>query len=197
MNQFVNGRRHEFFAKSHHHFKLLTRVNTDGLGAFAHKITQHPLQKIQILVKQRLGWLVEAGYANAFPGFAQISNVLAELLVCGLFTICAKNKTTFGFALVRQCRQSLAQNLTLIEGYFLRNTDVIVLRQKHQQASCDADLGRQASAFGAHGVFHDLHQHGLTFKHLLFNGHNRLGRRIRVCMFGVNAAHQVGNMQKS
>ena len=74
---------------------------------------------------------------------------------------------------------------------------MLVLRQKHQQAPGNADLRRQACALGANRVFDDLHQQGLTFEHLFFDGHHGC----RLTFFGVgvarsHAAHQIGYVQK-
>ena len=52
---------------------------------------------------------------------------------------------------------------------------MVVLRQKNQHAPGNADLGRQACAFGANRVFDDLHHQGLSFKHLLFYRNLGLG----------------------
>ena len=46
---------------------------------------------------------------------------------------------------------------------------MVILRQKYQHAPGDADLGGQACAFAAHGVFDDLHQQSLPFKNLFFD----------------------------
>ena len=80
----------------------------------------------------------------------------------------------------------------------MRHADMVILRQKYQQAPGDTDLGRQASAFAAHRVFGDLHQQGLSFKYLLFDGDLGLGvagnaRRLAIRLAVPNISH----MQKS
>lgn len=74
---------------------------------------------------------------------------------------------------------------------------MVVLRQKHQQAACNADLRGQARALGADGVLDDLHHERLALEHLLFDGHlgfglARKGGRLAI---GLALPH-IGHMQK-
>ena len=62
-------------------------------------------------------------------------------------------------------------------------------------AACNADLCRQASAFGAHRVLDDLDHDGAALEHLLFNRHQGLARTcsgITVCML----LPHIGHMQE-
>ena len=88
----------------------------------------------------------------------------------------------------------------------MRDADVIVLRQEHQQAARNTDLPRQARALASHGLFENLHHQCLPLEELSFDRlHGRRRRRrqrsgrlrIAVCMAAIDAAHQIGHMQKS
>ena len=74
---------------------------------------------------------------------------------------------------------------------------MVVLRQKHQQAPCNADLRRQSRALGAQRVFEHLHHQGLAFKQLFFNRLDAGGWHVGVGMAAVDAAHQISDMQES
>ena len=74
---------------------------------------------------------------------------------------------------------------------------MVVLRQKHQQAPCNADLRRQPRALGAERVFEHLHHQGLAFKQLFFNRLDAGCWHIGVGMAVIDAAHQISDMQES
>ena len=75
--------------------------------------------------------------------------------------------------LAHQRLQAGAQGLPLLRGNFLRDADVVVLRQEHQQAPRDADLRGQPRALGADRVLDHLHHQGLALEHLPLDGHLR------------------------
>lgn len=51
---------------------------------------------------------------------------------------------------------------------------MVVLRQKHQQPTCNTDLRGQACTLGSNRVLDDLNHDGLAFKHLFFNRYQGL-----------------------
>jgi len=71
--------------------------------------------------------------------------------------------------------QALAQSLALRGRDFLRHTQMLILRQKHQLAAGDADLRRQARALGADRVFEHLHQQRLALEQLALDGQGAAG----------------------
>ena len=75
---------------------------------------------------------------------------------------------------------------------------MIVLRQKNQMPTRNANLGGQPGALGSDRIFDDLHHQGLALKNLLFNGHQRLrtARYLGRLTFGLAMPH-IGHMQKS
>ena len=72
-----------------------------------------------------------------------------------------------------------------------------VLRQVHQQAASNADLGAQAGALGADRVLEHLHHDGLALEDLLFDGQRRLMATAILAMAAGDAAEQVAHMQKA
>ena len=50
---------------------------------------------------------------------------------------------------------------------------MLILREKHQQTACNADLRGQTRTLGANRVFDDLHHQRLAFKNLFFNRQDR------------------------
>ena len=93
---------------------------------------------------------------------------------------------------------AFAQVVALLRRNFLRHTDVIVLRQKHQQSPRNADLRGESGTLGANGVLEDLHHQGLPFKQLFFNRLWRDSGRasVHVGVAAGDAAHQIGHMQE-
>jgi len=83
----------------------------------------------------------------------------------------------------------------LVRSNFLRDPEVIVLRQKHQQAPRHTHLRRKACALGADRILDDLHHQGLAFMNALFNRRLHLGRADSGAHGGVFAM-QVSDMQE-
>ena len=104
----------------------------------AHQITQNTLQQGQILVQDRRGGQAHRCLFDAGPSLAQVSDVVLQLFVAGVFGIGAQNKTTTSRA--HQGLHPLTQGVALVCWDFLRHTDVIVLRQKDQMTARNADL---------------------------------------------------------
>ena len=74
---------------------------------------------------------------------------------------------------------------------------MVVLRQKDQMPTRNADLGRKPGALGANGVLDDLHHQSLTFKNLLFDGHQRLRTASDLRRLSLRLAlPHIGHMQK-
>ena len=139
------GGGHEFAAKGLEHGKLLVRVDADGAGLLAHQVAQHALQQAQVLVQQRGRRQFQRSLFGARPGFAQIGNVLGQLSIGRFFAVGAQNKTAAAQSTARvfgahQRLQARAQGVALGGRNFLRDANVVVLRQKHQQPPGNADL---------------------------------------------------------
>ena len=139
----------------------------------SHQITQHSLQQVQILVQHRHGGQPLRRILDACPGLAQVADVFCQLGIAGVLAIGAQNKAATAALLLgaHQLLQARAQCVALVLRNLLRNADMVILRQKHQQTTSNADLRGQACTLGANGVLDDLYQQGLTFKDLLFNRH--------------------------
>ena len=136
------GGRHKFTAKGFEHGKLLVRVDADGAGLLADQIAQHALQQAQILVQQRGRRQLQRGLFGTRPGFAQIGNVLGQFGIGRFFAVGAQNEASAAarFFGAHQRLQARTQCIALGGGNFLRDADVVVLRQKHQQAPRNTDL---------------------------------------------------------
>ena len=67
---------------------------------------------------------------------------------------------------------------------------MLILREKHQQPACNADLRGQPRTLGANRILDDLHHQRLTFKYLFFNrqDRSRIGL-VRVSMSRGHTAH--------
>ena len=118
-------------------------------------------------------WQAQTGVFDARPGFAQIGDIVGDFAVLCVFGVGAQNKAAADATGQRQ--HAFAQVFALFQRYFLRYANVVILRQKHQQAPGHADLRGQARALGAHRVFDHLHHQRLAFKDLAFDRNLRLG----------------------
>ena len=118
-------------------------------------------------------WQAQTGVFDARPGFAQIGDVVGDFAVLCVFGVGAQNKAAADATGQRQ--HAFAQVFALFQRYFLRYANVVILRQKHQQAPGHADLRGQARALGAHRVFNHLHHQRLAFKNLALDRDLRLG----------------------
>ena len=225
MLQLAHGVGHEFGGKSLQQTVLLARIDANGLRLRAHQIAQHPLHQVEVFVQQGGCRLARGRLLDAQPGLAQVGGVFNQLFVAGIFGVGAQNETPGSRAIGRggQPHQPLAQRFALGRRYFLGHANVGVLRQKHQQAPGNADLRRQACAFGANRVFEHLHHQRLAFKDLALNGQHRVGREhtgvavavarlnwwrcrlshgpagrtlARCGVFGRYVGHQIGHMQE-
>ena len=208
--QLGSGVGHEFGGKRLEQAKLLARIDADGLRLGAHQVAQHALHQVEILVEQRGRRLARGSLADALPGLAQVGDVIGQFLVAGILRVGAQDETARGPAVGGrgQAGHPLAQGLTLGRGNLLRHTDVVVLRQKHQQPTGNADLGGQAGALGADRVLEHLHQQSLAFKNLSLDRLHRIGvqhapvGRIgrlplpRRCVLGRDVGHEVRHVQE-
>ena len=186
---------HELGAKSVQRVELLARVHADSLGTLAHQVAQHALQQIEVLVQQAGRRQAQAGVFNARPGLAQIGDVVGDFAVLCVFGVGAQNKAAAGAT--GQGQHALTQVFSLFQRYFLRYANVVILRQKNQQAPCHADLRGQARALGAHRVFDHLHHQRLAFKDLAFDRNLRLGRARRAKRLALSGlVPDVSHMQK-
>ena len=166
------------------------------MGGFQDHVSEHPLKQVQVLVKQGFGRQLHTRRFDLGPCFAQIRDVLIQLGVAGFFTIGAQNKTALVIILVRQIDQAFAQLVALFLRYFLGHANVVVLRQKNQQATSNADLGGQPCALAANRILDDLDQQGLTLKYLLFNRQNSDSLAFRICLSRCCSAEHISHMQK-
>jgi hypothetical protein len=168
----------------HQLVELHARIDADALRVVARQVTQHPLDEAQVLVQQLARRGLEAALADQAPGLAQVRDVVAQFVVGGILGIGAQDEPAAvvrgrfvgGFAgqQVHARAQLFAQ---LVRADLLRDADVVVLRQEHQQASGDADLRGQARTLRADGVLDDLHGERLPFEDEAFDGGWRRGAR--------------------
>ncbi len=211
--QLAGRLRHELDAELVQHIELLARIDADGLRVFAGHVAQHALQQAQVLVQQRHRRHARRRFANARPGLAQIRDVFRQFGIGRVFAVGAQDEATgarrHDAAAVGRCRsfdQHLhagTQRVALVRWNLLRHADVIVLRQKDQQASGDADLRREARALGADRVLDDLDEKRLPFEHLLLDRHDRTTaamvplRHLGACArAGGKRRNDVGHMQE-
>ena len=168
MLQLCDGLRHEFVTELLQHVELLQRVDADGLRRIDRHVAQHALQQAQVLVQQRDGGQPRRQVTDACPCLAQVGDVFRELDVGRILAVGAQDVAagmlTPGRSPVSNGRslaqglQSRAQGIALGRWNFLRDADVVVLWQEHQQPTGDADLGRQPRALGPDRILDDLHQ---------------------------------------
>ena len=148
------------------------------MGRFTRQVSEHAFEQVQILVQLAHGRQPRALFSNAVPSFFQIGQVLREFRVTGVLAIGAQNKSP-GLAWIKtflhQVLQARLERLPLRQRNFLRHANVLVLGQEHQKAPGNADLGRQPGTLGANRVLDHLHQKGLAFKDLFFNGYQLHG----------------------
>ena len=147
-------------------------------------------------MQHRCGGEPQRRVFDAGPGLTQIRDVVCQFLIAGVLGIGAQDKTAP--RITHQGFQAIAQLIALFRRDFLRDANVIVLRQKNQMTTCDADLGRQPRAFGANRVFDDLNHQRLALEDLAFNRHQglRAARCLGRLAIGV-ALPQVSHVQKS
>ena len=194
---------HELFGELLQQRGLLLGVHADALGLGVGQVAKHALHEVEVFVQQGQRRARAGGRLDALPGLAQVGDVLGQGLVGGVFGVGAQNETPIGLG---QGHQTLAQRFALCGWDFLRHTDVLVLRQIHQQTPRDADLRGQPRAFGADRVFEHLHQDRLAFEDLFFNGQRGVGHvlaRLAAALsgfgagvFGRDAGQQIGHVQK-
>ena len=145
-----------------HLLKCLARVDQDARRLLGRHVAQHPLRKIQILVDQRREGNGPGFFGQIAPELGQVFDVVLHLPLARGLRHGADDESA-GQALGQELLQFLAQILAL--GFVLdalRDADVRVLRQEHQQPTGQAHLGRQARALGADRVLDHLHQQGLA-----------------------------------
>jgi len=191
--------RHELQAKGAQALELLQRIDANALRMLADQVAQHTLQQIEVLVQKRERRQAQRSILDARPGLAQISDVVGQLGVGGVFAIGAQDEAAPAARglVAHQGLQARAQRLAFAHGYFLRDADMLVLRQKHQQPPGHADLGGEARALAANRVLDDLHHQRLALEHLLFNRHLRLAlARQRTGVAVRVALPDIGHMQK-
>ena len=125
--------------------------------------------------------LLERTGFDAQPSLEKISHVILQLGITGFLGIRSQDKAT-ALELLLPCIRipkllhARTQRFALLGRDFLRDANVIVLRQKHQLTPRQTDLARQARTFAANRVFDHLHHQGLAFKHLFFDWRRRLRR---------------------
>src|SRR5690606_34577587 len=122
----------------------------DALRIVRDEVAQHPLNEVEVLVEQRAGGRLEGPFTDAAPGLAQVGDVGCQFVVARVFGIGAQDETArarsplAALSLTQQLQHARAQLLALLgRAYLLRDADVVVLRQKDQQAPGNADLRGQ------------------------------------------------------
>ena len=150
-------------------------------------------------MQQRAGRRLEAALADRAPGLAQVGDVVGQLGIGRLFGVGAQDEAASAavFARAHQRRHARAQLLAQLgRSNLLRDADVLVLRQEHEQPPRDADLRRQPRALGADRVLDHLHRQRLTFKHEALDRRRRHRARAMVPTRGAAVHMHVGHMQE-
>ena len=108
---------------------------------------------------------------DARPGFSQVGDILGQFGVAGFLRIGPQNEAAAEVGI--ESLKTLPQLFALPLRYFLRHTNMVVLRQENQQPAGNTDLTGQSRALGTHRVLEHLHHQRLTLKKLSFDRLNR------------------------
>ena len=146
-------------------------------------------------MQQRQGRQAKGRLPDPRPGLAQIGDVFRQFGIRGVLAIGPEDEAAA--LLASQALQARAQFVALVLRDFLRHPDVIILRQKDQHASGDADLGREPRALAADRVLDHLHHQCLALEHLFLDWHLRLRAAHRRGRFAIGLAMpDIGHMQE-
>ena len=133
------------------------------VGFLGDHVAQHALRQIEVLIDQR-GRRHRARFAGQVaPQLGQVLDVVLHLAFRRGFGHRADDETAgepFGQQLLQLVAEAFALRFVLDA---LRDADVRILRQIHEQSSGQAHLGRQPGAFGADRILDHLHQQRLAF----------------------------------
>jgi hypothetical protein len=182
-------------AKGLQRVELQLAVDADGLRAVGGQVAQHALGQVQVFMQQRAGRLAHALGTDGAPGLAQVGNVVGQLFIGRVFGVGAQDEAAGGRAIGHggEFLQAQAQLLAQLgRADLLRDAEVVVLRQEHQHAPGDADLGGQPRALGADRVLDHLHHQGLALEHLALDRH--LHRHVVLGMVATTV--QISHMQE-
>ena len=140
----------------------LARVDDDARGLLGRHVAQHALREVQVLVEQRRRRHLARAGVEVAPELGQVVDVVLHLALGGGLGHRADDEAA-GQPLGQQLLQLVAQHLAL--GLVLdplRDADVRILRQVHEQPPGEAHLRRQPRALGADRVLDHLHQQRLA-----------------------------------
>ena len=157
-------------------------------------------------MQNRSGRKSQGSSLDSRPGLTQVGNILRQFGVAGFLGVGPQNEATNEVSI--EGLKTLPQFFALSLRYFLRDANMVVLRQKNQQATCNADLPSQPRAFGAHRILEHLHHQRLPFEKLSFDGLSRRQNRssgqrtghrrscVVFCMAAVDSRNQIGHVQE-
>jgi hypothetical protein len=140
--QLAGRLRHELEAELEEQIELLARVDADGLRVLAGHVAQHALQQAQILVQQRHRRHARGQLADARPGLAQVGDVFGQLGIARILAVGAQDEAAgvlrhHAAAVGRggsldQRLHARAQRFAQVRRDFLRDADMVVLRQEDE-----------------------------------------------------------------
>ncbi len=176
----------------------LARIDLDLAGVVGDEVAQHAVREVQVLVQQGRRRRAHGQRLQRSPGFAQIGDVVGELIAAGVFGDGAHDISA-RFVGWQHRGQTCAYRFALGLAFdLLRNPDMRFLRQVDQRAAGNADLRRQARALGADRILDHLHHQRLALvQHLL----DRLRGGLAMPVMAMAAARlarlpDVGDVQK-
>src|SRR5262245_51905753 len=156
--------------------EVLARVDHHPGGVLVHEVPQHALREQEVLVQQGRRVRGLGALADVAPQPPRVGDVVRELGVGGALGDGADDVAAALVgrqALLELLAQKLAAALVLDA---LRDADVRVLRQVHEQAPGDRDLRREAGARGPDRVLDHLHHDRLSLgEDLLDRARRRAG----------------------
>ena len=155
MLQLAGHLRNIFGGKLQQRFVSQTRVNANPVEMRIGKITQHALRQRQFAVHLISGLLALFAFHHFCPDALEIGGICCHLLLMNAFRRGTDNESAL---LVTVFRDHFFQAFTFRFAFnTLRDADVRSAGHKDQIARGNGDIGGQAGAFGAEGIFHHLH----------------------------------------
>ncbi len=165
------GERRRVFARELlHAHERLARVDHHARRLLRGHVAQHALREGQVLIQQIGGGHLARTLVQVAPELGEVLDVVAHLAIARGLGHRADDEAA-GRAFGQELRELLAQDLALrLVLDALRDPDVRILRQEHEQASREAHLRRQARTLGADRVLDHLHEKRLAFVQDLLDG---------------------------
>ncbi len=155
--------------------EVLARVDHDAGRVLVDEVAQHALREHEVLVEEGRGVRGLGALADVAPQPPRVRDVVREVGVGGGFGDGADDVAA-GLVGRQQLLELLAQELAaalVLDA--LRDADVRVLRQVHEEPPGDRDLRGEPGALGADRVLDHLHHERLPFGEDLLDRARRRG----------------------